>query len=85
MRVIVTEGVQVVHEGRHHFGGQTVDVPEPVATIWIRYGWARDDPADVDTRRAKVAELRAAGVSIRDIADRLGVSRSAVERDLKAP
>lgn len=84
MNVAVTEGRQVVHDGRHYYGGQTVDVPDRVAQTWCRYGWAAELAGDVDNRRARVAQLRDKGVSIRDIADQLGVSRSAVERDVKA-
>lgn len=84
MNVTVQHGIQVVHAGQHYFGGDQVDVPESVAAEWIRYRWAVEDQDDVQSRRAKVAKLRQEGLSVREVAERLGVSRSAVERDIRA-
>ena len=40
MKVTVTQGIHVVHDGKVYQDGQRVDVAERVARLWITYGWA---------------------------------------------
>lgn len=42
MKVIVTQGVRVCHDGTVYRFGEAADVPESVAQRWIRNGWASD-------------------------------------------
>ena len=45
MKVIVTQGIRVVHDGKVYQDGQRVDVAERVAREWITYGWASESGA----------------------------------------
>lgn len=47
VKVTVTEGIRVVHDGQPYRDGQTVTVPESVARRWIRNGWASDSGPSV--------------------------------------
>lgn len=40
MNVVITAGIQVVHNGEHFYGGQTIDAPARVAAQWVKYRWA---------------------------------------------
>jgi hypothetical protein len=42
MKVTVTQGVRVVHDGTVYQDGQSADVPEGVARCWIQCGWASE-------------------------------------------
>jgi hypothetical protein len=42
MKVTVTQGIRVVHDGRVYQNGQSADVPERVARRCIHCGWASD-------------------------------------------
>lgn len=37
--VIVTQGIQVVHDGQVYRDGESLDVPERVARQWESWGW----------------------------------------------
>lgn len=39
MKVTVTQGIRVCHDGAVRHGGQSLDVPEDVAQQWIAWGW----------------------------------------------
>ena len=45
MKVAVTQGIRVVHDGRMYQYGQRVDVGERVARQWITYVWASESGA----------------------------------------
>jgi len=38
MRIKVTRGVQVVHDGKVYADGASADVPDAVARFWVRSG-----------------------------------------------
>jgi hypothetical protein len=40
MKVTVTPGIRVVHDGEVYQDGQRVDVPDDVASYWLECGWA---------------------------------------------
>jgi hypothetical protein len=40
MKVTVTQGVRVVHDGTLYQDGQSADVPKDVADQWVTNGWA---------------------------------------------
>lgn len=78
VKVTVTHGIQVVHEGERYTDGATVEVPGPVAHKWIRAGWVsvsdetpdekgRDDGvSDAESPRGgdrKDAQRRAGGTA----------------------
>lgn len=42
MKVTVTQGIRVVHDGEVYRDGQSVDVPEQVAAHWLECGWASE-------------------------------------------
>jgi hypothetical protein len=46
MKVTVAQGFQCVHDGTVHDGGDTAEVPGPVAQFWIRSGWATEVKAE---------------------------------------
>jgi hypothetical protein len=53
MKVTVTQGIRVIHDGELYQDGQSVDVPESVATFWLECGWASEGdgaPAPRDPR-----------------------------------
>jgi hypothetical protein len=43
MKMTVTQGIRVVHDGTVYQDGQTVDVPDSVAAFWKECGWASED------------------------------------------
>ena len=43
MKVTVTDGIRVVHDGKVYLDGETVDVPRKVADEWFKYGCAADN------------------------------------------
>lgn len=43
MKVTVTQGVQVVHDGQVYRNGASAEVPERVGQRWIRNGWASSE------------------------------------------
>ena len=45
MKVKVTDGIQVTHDGKSYRGGAVVDVPDDVAAQWIAPGWVTEMPA----------------------------------------
>ncbi|NMO03131.1 hypothetical protein HH308_18115 [Gordonia sp. TBRC 11910] len=40
MKVVVSRGFQVAHDGTVFGSGEVADVPDDVADAWIRSGWA---------------------------------------------
>ena len=42
MKVTVTQGVRVVHDGTLYQDGQSGDVPKDVAERWVTNGWASE-------------------------------------------
>lgn len=42
MKVIVTQGIRVFHDGEVYQDGQRVDVPDEVAAFWVECGWASE-------------------------------------------
>jgi transposase len=75
-------------------GGPLFCCPDdPAVARWLAHAGASDPPpapvvrpcrADITARRARVAELRDAGLSIPQIAATLGVSVYAVDYDMRA-
>lgn len=47
VKVTVTQGIQVFHDGQTYRDGQSVTVPQTVARRWIRNGWASDSGPSV--------------------------------------
>lgn len=43
MKVTVTQGIQVVHDGQVYLNGASADVPDALGQRWIRNGWASED------------------------------------------
>ncbi len=62
-----------------------VETEEPVVPRRFPRPGTRTTSTDVERRREKVAELRALDLTYAQIADRLGVARSTVHRDLADP
>jgi hypothetical protein len=50
MRVRVNPNTQVNHQGEVVGGGETIDVPEPLALEWIRDGYVKKAPAPRNKR-----------------------------------
>ncbi|MFN2488338.1 MAG: hypothetical protein ABR529_01070 [Actinomycetota bacterium] len=48
MKVVVNDNTQVNHGGKVYGGGETLDVPGPVASTWLQAGWVRKE---ADSRR----------------------------------
>jgi hypothetical protein len=42
MKVTVTQGIRVIHDGEVYRDGQSVDVPAVVAAFWLECGWASE-------------------------------------------
>ena len=42
MKVTVTQGIRVAHDGKVYQNGQSADVPERVTRHWIHCGWANE-------------------------------------------
>jgi hypothetical protein len=65
MKVTVTRGIRVVHDGKVYQDGQSADVPDSVAMLWLECGWASESGlrtlpgprglASTETRRVKPA------------------------------
>ena len=47
MKVTVTDGIRVVHDGKAYQDGQSADVPAEVAKQWIDVGWASEAKTEV--------------------------------------
>ena len=53
MKLTVTDGIRVVHDGKVYTGGQSVDVPKDVAEQWATHGWAAGDDGPSESRDAR--------------------------------
>ncbi|TMR41516.1 hypothetical protein [Actinomadura geliboluensis] len=55
VRVRIADGRQVVTDLGHHFGGEELAVPPPLAEEWVRFGWAVrvEQAADKPAARGK--------------------------------
>lgn len=51
MKVTVTDGRQVNHDGTVYRGGQTLEVDEPTGQRWVARGWVQ--PAETSPKRRK--------------------------------
>ena len=52
MKVTVRQSVQVVHEGVVFGPGESANVPDDVAALWISHGWVvRDEGVETRQRR----------------------------------
>jgi len=51
MKVTITQGIRCVHDGQVYLGGQTADVPETVAHLWLGCGWCVSESHPPDQTR----------------------------------